>query len=555
MDAPFFDQFEEESLWTDEFVEEMHSLAMWGELSMSDYLDRHVSKRGDEIAVRDEQRALTWRDLREEADRVAAGLSELGVERGDRVSLQIPNRVEWFVSRLGILRAGAVVSTMMPRFRRKEMTHLVETVEPTAYIGPTDYGDYDHVETIQDIQSDVPTLDHVIAYGDSTPDGAISFARLLESSTEDFTPQNIHPDYPDRLKTSGGTTGLPKVVYRPLNPWVGILGPTLERFGITKYDRIMGMAPLPHGITTPLASVGTMLIGSTSIVTESSKPPEEHWAAIDEFEPTVVTAAPTQLNKMMNVDARDDYSLDSLRVLFYSGEPLPKRTADFFEERGVTITSYYGAAVAGAPIVTSPTEDAEISTTTAGKVIRGSEVRIVDKDGNECDPGEVGEITWAGATVTPGYFDNPDENENAFERDTNGWHWFYSDDAASMDADGNVSIHGRLDDMILRGGTNIFPAPIEDTIMEHDAVNEVAVIGMPDPEYGERPCAYVVSDEEITLADITTFLESKGLAKYKWPERLEVVDSLPKTAAGKIQKDELESDIQQKLQNEGELQP
>lgn len=553
MVSQFFDKFEEESLWTEGFIEEMHSLAMWGELSLSDYLERHVSKQGNQIAVQDDQRSLTWRELRTEANRLAAGLSELGVERGDRVSLQIPNRVEWFISRLGILRAGAVVSTMMPRFRQKEISHLVETVEPKVYIGPTNYGDYNHVDIVQDIQSDIPSLEHIIALGDRAPEGAIQFESLLNSDPEDFTPNNIHPNYPDRLKTSGGTTGLPKVVYRPLNPWVGILGPTLERFGITKYDRILGMAPLPHGITTPIASVGTMMIGSTSIVTNPSKPPEEHWKTIDKFEPTVVTAAPTQLNKMMNVDNIDQYSLDSVRVLFYSGEPLPERTADFFEDRGVTITSYYGAAVAGAPIVTSPTEPPETRKTTAGKVIRGSEVKIVNEDGEECGPGEAGEIVWSGAVITPGYYDNSEQNELAFEQDENDWYWFYSDDAGAIDANGNVSIHGRLDDMILRGGTNIFPVPIEDTIMEHDAVEEVAVIGMPDPEYGERACAYIVSEADLELEDITELLDSEGLAKYKWPERLEVVDSLPKTAAGKIKKDDLETDIEQKLQSEGSL--
>jgi acyl-coenzyme A synthetase/AMP-(fatty) acid ligase len=430
------------------------------------------------------------------------------------------------------------------------MTHLIETVEPKAYIGPTAYGDYNHVEVVQEIQRDVVSLEHVIAQGEQPSSNVLTFDGLLADNTDGFEPENIHPDYPDRLKTSGGTTGLPKVVYRPFNPWVGILSPTLERFGITKYDRVMGMAPLPHGITTPFASVGCFMSGATSIVTEPSKSPEDHWKTIEEFEPTVVTAAPTQLNKMMNADSVDQYSLDSLRILFYSGEPLPERTADFFEERGVYVTSYYGAAVAGAPIVTSPTESPKIRKTTAGKAIRGSEVKIVNEDGSECEPGESGEIIWSGATITPGYYRNPEQNQEAFERGENGWYWFYSEDAGTMDEQGNVKIQGRLDDMILRGGTNIFPAPIEDTIMEIEAVEENAVVGMPDPEYGERACVYVVADRELTLEDITSYLDEEGLAKYKWPERLVQVDSLPKTAAGKIQKSELESRIEQQLREE-----
>lgn len=553
MAQEFFEKFEEESLWTEDFVEEMHARGIWGQLSLSDYLDRHVEKRGNQIAVEDDTQSLTWKQLQQKADQLAVGLQELGIERGDRVSLQIPNRIEWFIARLGILRTGAIVSTMMPRFRRKEMTHLIKTVEPKAYIGPSEYGNYDHVEVVKEIQQEVDSLEHVIAQGDASPSDAFAFDNILRESTDGFEPDNIHPDYPDRLKTSGGTTGLPKVVYRPFNPWVGILAPTLERFGITKHDQVMGMAPLPHGITTPFASVGCFMSGATSIVTEPSKEPEEHWQTIEQFDPTVVTAAPTQLNKMMNVDNVDQYSLNSLRILFYSGEPLPKRTADFFENRGVYVTSYYGAAVAGAPIVTSPTESPEIRKTTAGKAIRGAEVTIVDDEGNECEPGETGEITWSGATITPGYFRNPEQNEKAFERDENGWCWFYSEDAGTMDESGNVTIQGRLDDMILRGGTNIFPAPIEDKIMEMDSVSEAAVVAMPDPEYGERACVYVVSDCESRLEEITGHLDDAGLAKYKWPERLVQVDSMPKTAAGKIQKEELESRIAQQLSEEGKL--
>jgi acyl-coenzyme A synthetase/AMP-(fatty) acid ligase len=429
------------------------------------------------------------------------------------------------------------------------MSHLAQKVTPTAYIGSTKYRDYEHVDTMLEVQEDVSSLEHVIAVGE-TPTRGVSFGDLVGTSSRGFTPDRLDPDYPDRLRHTGGTTGMPKPVYWSHNIRRAWIEPMVDWFGITKFDDILGLAPFPHGISTPLAFTGILLSGATSYLTDPGHDAQTYWEKIEEYEPSVITVAPTQLNKMANVSNSDDYSLDSVRLISFSGEPLPADTAEFFENKGPKVVSYYGSTEGGASFLVHPGERRERRHNTAGKPIPFVDLRVVDENGDPLGANEDGELVWSGPTLTYGYYDEPELTREEFVVDDNGV-WTKSGDAGSYDDRGNIYVKGRVDDMILRGGENIFPAPIEDEIAKLDQVEEVAVVGMPDTEYGQRACAFVVASGELVLDDITSFLEAEGLAKYKWPERLELVDSLPQTAASKIDKVALEGRIKQTLIEEG----
>lgn len=548
----YYDKFKEESLFDEFDRDQLHRLCAWGEMSIGDHMEYRAEKHGDKLAVRDDERELTWTEMAARADSVAASLQELGIEEGDRVCLQLSNVVEWYVARLGIFRAGGVTATLMPRYRRQEIEHLVSRETPTAYIGPSDYRDYDHVSTMLDLRETVDSLEHVIATGDAVPSDATSFSELTGTSTSDFSPVGLGPDYPDRLRHTGGTTGMPKPVYWSSNTRRAWVEPICDWFGITPYDRILGLAPFPHGISLPLAFTGILLTGATSYITDPGHSPETYWELIAEYEPTVITAAPTQLNKMKSVADEVEVPLDSVRLISFSGEPMPTDTTDFFENHGPTVVSYYGVTEGGGAFVVQPGERDSVRRNTAGKPMPFVEMKVVDEDANSLPTGEVGELIYSGPNLAFGFYDAPEKTREDYEIE-NGKVWIETGDAASIDEDGNVRLKGRVDDMILRGGQNIFPAPIEDHISEIDGVTEVAIVGMPDPEYGQRACAFVVGDTELTLEGMTDYLDGTGLAKYKWPERLEHIDEMPKTAANKIDTMALREQIESTLREEGKL--
>lgn len=549
----YYEKFEAESLFDEFDHDQLHRLCAWGEMSIGDHIEYRAATHGDELAVRDDDGSLTWAEMEARADSLAAALQERGIEEGDRVCLQLPNVVAWYTARLGIFRAGGVTATLMPRYRHQEIEHLIAKETPTAYIGPSDYRDYDHVSTVLDLRSEVDELEHVIATGDAVPETATHFDELLEKSTGDFTPAGLGPDYPDRLRHTGGTTGMPKPVYWSSNTRRAWVEPICNWFGITPYDRILGLAPFPHGISLPLAFTGILLTGATAYITDPSNPPEVFWNLIDRYEPTVITAAPTQFNKMKSVADEADVSLDSVRLISYSGEPIPTDTTEFFEERGPTVVSYYGVTEGGAGFVVQPGERPEVRRNTAGKPMPFVEMRIVDDDGEPLPPGEVGELIYSGPNLAFGFYDAPEQTREDYLIEDDSV-WIKTGDAASIDQDGNVRLKGRVDNMILRGGQNVFPAPIEDRIAEIEGVTEVAIVGMPDPEYGQRACAFVVGDSALELGDITAHLDDAGLAKYKWPERLEHVDEMPKTAANKTDKMALGNRIEAILRAEGKVE-
>lgn len=548
-----FQQFEEETAFSPEIADEYHRRGLWGDMSCVDYLDYHAEQRGDESAVVDDDRTLTWNQIRDEATRVAAGLRERGVDPGDPVAYQLPHVAEWHVARLGIGKAGAIAVPLIPRFREQEMTHVISTVEATAYIGPAEYRDYEHVDIVADLREEVDALEHVFSVGGDHP-AATPYEELVDTDTTGFSPESIDPDYPDTLNTTSGTTGTPKVYYLQQNGRLTMAKDMIGRFSMTSYDETLVLAPIQQA-TGELLSYYTLLVsGGTVLITQASDPGDQ-WAAIDEYDPSFVAAIPTQMTKMMNADETDEHTLESVRVFLNAGAPLPGSTARFFEDKGTITGNFYGASEGGLPQAVCPMDAEEVRFTTVGKPVQSMETKVIDHDDEELANGEVGEVIWRGGNQGFGYYDDPETTAKVFDIGGPWEGWFHSGDAGRIDDQGNLSIEGRMDDMIIRGGQNIYPQEIEDALMKHPAVEEAAIVGMPDPEYGQRACAYVVpaGGTEPSLEDLVEHLDDDGFAKFKWPERLELIDELPRSPGGKIQKTDLEEDIRARLEEERKL--
>jgi non-ribosomal peptide synthetase component E (peptide arylation enzyme) len=264
---------------------------------------------------------------------------------------------------------------------------------------------------------------------------------------------------------------------------------------------------------------------------------------------------PTQLVDILEHPDREQYDLSSLEVLISGGQKVPPRVVyDLVEEYGLGFCNIFGMAE-GPLICTRPEDDVDTQANTVGRPIapEADEIRIVDTTReHEVDRGETGELSVRGPGYFTGYFRNEEENEENFDEDG----WFYTEDVLSLDEDGNYRVHGRIKDTIIRGGENIYAPDLEDVIIEHEKIENVAVVGMPDERLGERPAAVVElreGVEEMALDELSAFLDERGIAVFKRPERLETVENLPRTEVGKIAKNTLKERLTEQLKHEEKL--
>lgn len=551
MSGEFIETFEAETAYSRETVHEYHRRGFWGEMSLVDYLELHADERGNAVAAVDDEKAITWEELRHRASEIAAGLRALGLDKGDRVAFQVPDSVEWLELRLGVSLAGGVSVPVYPRFGRQEIAHVVERVEPLAYVIDRDADDR-VVEDVVAVRDDVEGLDHVFAFGGES-EGTASI-EALRGDPSGFEPTPIHPDYPDVLALSSGTTGLPKIYYVVQNTYLSTGKDVAGRCSITEYDTVMSLAPVQQAFGHIVAVYLPLATGATVSITASNDP-DEQWERLAADEPAFVGAIPTQTARLMNSAVEGEYTLEFVRSWVNGGAPLPGEVADWADEKGGTICNGYGAGDGGWATTARPMDPHKTRTETVGPSHPGMRVRVIDDDGQELPVGEVGEVIMRGGGCCFGYFDDEERTREVYNVGGPREGWFHSNDAGTIDEHGNLTIVGRLDDMIIRGGQNVYPAEIEDVLMEHPAVAEAAVIGVPDPELGERVGAYVVvaDGKTITHEAIVEWFESKGLAKFKWPERVETVDELPRSPGGKIEKPALRADVEEKLREEGRL--
>lgn len=552
MPDEFFDRFEAETTYSPERAREYHRRGFWGDLSLGEYLDRHAEERPDAVAAIDDDSSVTWGELRSRANEIAAGLQRLGLERGSRVAFQVPDSIDWLALRHGISRAGGISVPVYPRFGRQEIEHVVRSTEPVVYVCEEPSDDGALAESVAELRESVPSLEHVFTVGE-TVGGARSLEEL-RGPIDAFSPNRIDPDLPDLLALSSGTTGLPKIYYVPQNTYLSTAKDVMGRCAITEYDTIMALAPVQQAFGHIVSIYLSLASGATASVTASNDPAEQ-WERLAADEPAFVGAIPTQTAKLMNSPAAEDSTLAFVRTWVNGGAPLPTEVAEWAEETGATIVNGYGAGDGGWAATARPLDPQSTRIQTVGPHHPAMQVDVIDDDGDALPVGEVGEVIMRGGGCCFGYFDDEERTREVYDVGGPREGWFHSNDAGSIDEDGNLTIVGRLDDMIIRGGQNVYPAEIEDVLMEHASVAEAAVIGVPDPELGERVGAYVVpaAGASVTHEMIVEWFESKGLATFKWPERLETVDELPRSAGGKIKKSALLEDVEEKLREEGRL--
>ena len=503
--------------------------------TLSQWLVRASSETPETPAIVGGGQRVSYGELAERVAAVAGGLKALGLGAGDVVAVQLPNRAEYLVSYLAICAIGGVMTTLYVPYRAAEMESLLGHSRARAFIGLDEMGDFRPARTVLALRNRIDSLEHVIVIGD-VPDGACSFADLANATPHDLSDGPVSAD-PFLLLYTSGTSARPKGV--PL-AYQGILGNArlgAPEHGITNTDRILSAAPFGH--LYALYSFHLALAAGASTVLLPAFTPPDLARTLEAEAVTALFAAPAHVAACLGAGLLNADALSALRLAVLSGSAVAPSVAKGLQERMVNghVTQLWGMTETQAGLYTRPGDSIATVASSAGRPSPGTEVRVAGPDDAALPAGEEGELHIRGSLLFPGYFENPEANRDAFSAGG----WFRTGDLAVVAADGNVAITGRCKDVINRGGIKYNPRDIEDLLGAHPQVDMAAIVPVPDPVLGERACCCitVAGDTAPTLEAVCAYMEENGVAKVRWPERLEVFDSMPLTATRKIIKGKL----------------
>ncbi len=520
-------------------------------LPLCAHLARHAATQPDATAYAGEWGRVSWREQHALVERLAAVLHGLGLERGARVAVLLPDGPHVHACLAAIERAGLVAMGIGPRAGVQEIEHLLRQSEARAWISRDSHAGEATAELVTDLRGRGVALDHHLVI-DAAPaalpelvvDGAPAIAGALPPAEAARRPDEVW-----LLNSTSGTTGMPKCVVHDLQRWLAFHDLAVPRGRLAPDDVFMSVVPAPFGFGLWTSHVTPTLLGVPCIVMERF----DASTALDLIEAhrvTVLAAVSTQFIMMIGALEEKPRDLSSLRVLFTGGEAVPYEKAAEFERRtGATVLQFYGSNETGAVSGTSLDDDRELRLRTAGRVIPEMHVRLFDDAGNDVTASGRGQPGCRGPTLSRGY-DGPGSDEaNAELIREDGW--FMLGDVVTLEDD-VLTVVGRTDDFIIRGGKNVSGPAVEAQVVQHPSVRLVAAVAMPDPVFGEKVCAVVELEPgaDLTLEALTRFLAERDVSKEWWPERLEVVDALPRGTGGKVAKARLRDEVRDKVEAE-----
>lgn len=518
----------------------MIAAGSWRDETLLDHFRRNVARLGDKIAViatraeQGDETRLTYAELDRLSDRVAVGLARRGVGEGDVVSFQLPNWWQFTVLHLAALKVGAVSNPLMIIFRERELTFMLGLAESKVLVVPASFRNVDHRAIAKAVQAAVPTLAHVMVVDG---EGEESFDRLIADDATDaelaaLRARRLSPDAVIELLYTSGTTGEPKGVSHTSNTMLANLVPFAERLHLGESDVIHMPSPMAHQLGFMYGLVLPAMLGATAILQDIFVAATMAKQIAQEAASFTMGATPF-LNDLSDHCIATGSTTPTLRIFVSAGAPIPRPLVTKARRAlGAAIISAWGMSENGAVTTTRLEDPEEKVTGTDGCPLPGMEVRVVDPAGHGVGVGEEGQLQVRGCSNFIGYMKRP----GLAQVDADGW--FDTGDIARMDADGYIRIAGRSKDIIIRGGENIPVVEVEDMLFKHPSVATVAIVGYPDARLGERACAYVIPRPGATLSfeEMVAYLKEQKMAVQYIPERLEVVEDVPRTPSGKIQK-------------------
>jgi non-ribosomal peptide synthetase component E (peptide arylation enzyme) len=530
---------------------------------LPDYWEQNAQKWPDREALVDSRGVkLTWKEGVQRINRIALALiHEVKLDRDDRLMVQLPNTVDQVLFRLACEKAGVLSIPEMYTFREREIQWIGSQTQAVGIVIQKNFRKFDYYEMVKELQAELPHLKHIIVSGKEVPQGCFSLEEIMQYPYEQkYDLRELETTRLDPINdvgflvTTTGTTGMPKIIeHRIAAREIWTAKSHIRNWKLSPEDTIVALAPISGAAGGTPAYLTAPIAGAKAALDYEGRGDESTLEFIEQERATVIALVPTQLARLVQLPL-EKFNLSSLRFIKTAGGYLPPALAREAEEKFKrpilgTFGSQDQGAVSGVPI----SAPREARYTTVGRVHPGIELRIVDDDGKEVTtPGEVGQIWFRGPGNAIGYYRDIEKTlAEAFDKDG----WATTGDLVTLTEDGYLKIVGRKKDIIIRGGQNIYPKEIEDLLIAHPKVIESALVAMPDPQMGEKACAFVTlkPGETFTFEEMTDYLKNQKIAMFKIPERLEVIAAMPLAGGSKIDKKELTRMIIAKLREEGKI--
>ena len=510
---------------------------------------------GDSLALVSRHQGVrwTWAELNAEVDRVAMALHQRGVQKGDRVGIWAPNCAEWTVTQFATAKIGAILVTINPAYRLTEVEYALNKVGCSVLVTAPSFKSSNYIEMLRELgPARLPHLKLMVSLGAAAHEGFLPWADL--HAKPDAALLKTIGDGLDRndainIQFTSGTTGFPKVAtltHRNILNNGYFTGRTIK---LTPKDRICIPVPLYHCFGMVLGNLAALATGAAMVYPGEAYDPVLALKAVEEEGCTALYGVPTMFITILNQPDLANYNVSTLRTGIMAGSPCPittmREVIEKLNMRDVTIG--YGMTETSPLTTQTATDDPlEERVSTVGRLHPHAEGKIIGPNGETLPIGQQGEYCSRGYAVMLGYWDDAEKTAEAIDAEG----WMHSGDLATMDEKGYVRITGRIKDMIIRGGENIYPREIEEFLLTHPQIRDVQVFGISDEKYGEEVCAWVIARDghSLTAEDITSYCKG-NIAHYKVPRYVEVVETFIMTVTGKAQKFEMRKVMEQRLQN------
>jgi len=536
-----------------DFAARYREKGYWEDKSLRDqFAENLFGPFADRIAVIDGDISVSYAEMDTISQKLALNLWDLGLRPLDRVVVMLPNVIEFTYLYFALQKLGAIPICALATHRYHELSQFTEIAQAKMCIAPDRQRDFEFAPMIARVQAESPCLTHGIILGDA-PKGFLSFSELLarepQSPPAVLDTIEIDPTDPAVFQLSGGTTGVPKLIPRTHNDYW--LNSNLATQCTEVHPESCLLLVLPIGHNLPLACPGMQgfMIKGARVVLSTSARPDDVFRLVEKHGVTHIHVVPALLIRWINDPGIGDYDLSSLRMIQSGGQRLQPeiriRTRELIPS--VFVQENFGMSE-GTLMFVRVGDPEDVQLETVGRpVCEDDEVRLIDEEGKEVPFGEVGELSVRGPYTLRGYYGSPEHNAKVFTSEG----FYCSGDLLRQHPSGNYMVEGRIKDVINRGGEKISAEEVENLILQHPAVQNVACVAMPDPLLGERMCACVIpkAGETVEFEDLIAFLETKEFARHKLPERLELMDDFPLSTFGKVSKKSLVEMVSAKLEN------
>lgn len=527
------------------------------DITIGHLLEKTASEYGSNDAVVYNELGLryTYTEFAKVCRRVARGLMSLGIEKGEHIAIWATNKPEWIISQFATAKMGGVLVTVNTNYRKSELEYLLKQSDAKTIILMEKYKDHSYIETLYEIipelktakpgklhSQKLPKLKNIIMLGETRHPGTFSWEDIIRGSTKiseellDIRMNELNPEDVINIQYTSGTTGFPKGVMLTHSNLVNNGRNVAACLKFTQKDRLCIPVPLFHCFGCSLGTMACVSVGAAMVpVIEFN--PRTVLRTVEAEKCTALHGVPTMFIAELNLGDFDQYDLRTLRTGIMAGSTCPIEVMkNVVNKMGISeITITYGQTESSPGITMTRTDDPiELRVSSVGRALPNVEVKIINPaTGEELERGKQGELCSRGYHIMKGYYKNPEATKEAI--DSEGW--LHTGDLAVMNEDGYCKITGRLKDMIIRGGENIYPREIEEFLYQHPAIVDVQVLGIPDKKYGEEVTAWIIvkEGETLTAEELKAFCKGK-ISHHKIPQYIQFTDAYPLTASGKIQK-------------------